>query len=78
MKSSTLACIISILIAVILMSAVMTSKKNVDISIISHTNRFSNVSCEYVDGESFRVFIDNNTKIEYLQTPSGIVMLREK
>ena len=57
------------------MSAVLTSKKSVD---ISHTNRFTHVSNEYVNGESFRVFIDNNTKIEYLQTSSGIVMLREK
>lgn len=41
-------------------------------------NRFSLVSYEYVNGESFRVYVDNNTKIEYLQTSTGMVMLKEK
>ena len=41
-------------------------------------NRFSIVSYEYVNGEQFKVFVDNNTKIEYLQTSTGMVMLKEK
>lgn len=42
------------------------------------TNRFSLVSHEYVNGEAFRVYVDKNTKIEYLQTSTGMVMLKEK
>jgi hypothetical protein len=42
------------------------------------TNRFSLVSYEYVNGEAFRVYVDKNTKIEYLQTSTGMVMLKEK
>jgi len=42
------------------------------------TNRFSLVSYEYVNGEAFRIYVDKNTKIEYLQTSTGMVMLKEK